>query len=64
MRIKTFIKFSTASVPKFISYNVHEYAKPRRCFQNEFQASDKRILALQTLNFKKRGLGEGDMTIH
>jgi hypothetical protein len=41
-----------------ILLNVHEYAKPRHCFQHKFSVSDKRILAPQTLNFKKRGLGE------
>ena len=41
-----------------IEYNVHEYAKTRRCFLHEFSASDKPILSLLSLNFNKRGLGE------
>jgi hypothetical protein len=36
-----------------MSPNVHEYAKPRRCFQYKFLSSDKPILALQTPNFNR-----------
>ncbi len=41
-----------------ISYNVSEYAKPRHCFRHKLSLSDNTILALQTFNLNKRGLGK------